>query len=348
VLSPKSSPRGKLLSQYVRARITRIDDSNMALFDRDWNNTLYYFVMDADERIYLRYGGRDARGSDVYLNLDSIELAMAKGLELHRRAQAGELKLPDPPKPLYPREIPMLFENTFQKGRCVECHLAGDYLLQQREREGTLDRMTQLFRWPDIRLIGIDLDVPKGLVVKNATGPVAAAGMLAGDRIDGIEGTPVHTFADLQYHYDKLPRAARQARFTVDRGGRAVELTVALPALWWVSDIRFRQMSVDPRAEFESRPLAADEKRRHGLNPEGFAGEVTSIGGFATMLKVHELRLGDIVYAVDRVETDEIANTPDLFIKLRKTAGDTVTVGVLRDGKRFDMSVRTQRMFFRK
>ncbi len=348
MLSPKSSPRGKLLAQYVRARITRIDDSNVALFDRDWNSTLYYFVLDADERIYLRYGGRDARSHDTYLNLASIELALAQGLELHRRATAGELKFPDPPKPLYPRDIPMLFENTSQRGRCVECHLAGDFMLQQRERDGTLDRPTHLFRFPDIRSLGIELDVPKGLVVKEATGAVAAAGMRAGDRIASLDAAPVHTFGDLQYRLDKTPRTAREIRMGVDRAGAAVDLAVALPERWWVSDIRFRQLSADPRAEFESRPLTAEEKRRHGLKDDGFAAEVTSIGGFATMLKVHELRTGDIVFSVDGVDRDEIANTPDLYIKLHRNAGDTVTVGVLRDAKRFEMPVRTQRMFFRK
>ena len=35
---------------------------------------------------------------------------------------------------------------------------------------------------------------------------------------------------------------------------------------------------------------------------------MTRIGGFAEMLKVHELKTGDVVYAVDGVEQDEIAN----------------------------------------
>ena len=92
VLSPTDSPRGKLLSQYVCARITRMDDIDIGLFERDWNNTLYYFMMNADEQIYMRYGGRDARSPDSYLNLSSLELALAKGLELHGQYQRGELK----------------------------------------------------------------------------------------------------------------------------------------------------------------------------------------------------------------------------------------------------------------
>ena len=72
------------------ARITRMDDIDIGLFDRDWNNTLYYFILNADEQIYMRYGGREARALDTYLNLNSLEVALEKGLELHRPVPAGQ------------------------------------------------------------------------------------------------------------------------------------------------------------------------------------------------------------------------------------------------------------------
>ena len=129
VLSPKSSPLGKLLDQYVCVRITRNDDADIALFERDWNNTLYYFVMNSDEQIYMRYGGRDARGPMTYLDLNSLELALQKGLELHAKYENGELKKTERPKPFFPREIPPLVERTFARNQCVECHLIGDFQL---------------------------------------------------------------------------------------------------------------------------------------------------------------------------------------------------------------------------
>src|SRR4051795_12074200 len=105
VLSPNNSKRGQLLKNYVCVRITHMDDSDIALFERDWNNTLYYFVMNADEQIYLRYGGRDARGPLTYLDFDSLELALKQGLELHKHYQNGELKKTDRPQPFFPRDI---------------------------------------------------------------------------------------------------------------------------------------------------------------------------------------------------------------------------------------------------
>ncbi len=335
------------MSQYVCVRIPRMDDVDIGLFDYDRNNTLYFFILNADEQIYMRYGGRDA-STDTYLHLSSLELALEQGLELHRRYLRGELPRQQRPQPLFPRQIPLLVERTLARNQCVECHLIGDYQNIHREREGTLDKLIHLYRSPDIQTLGIYLEVPLGLVVKEVRGAVQEAGMKPGDRITRWNGTPVWTFGDLQYYYDKVDRRAERIRVAVARGGEPVELEVALPPRWWWTDLGFRQSSVDPRVYFESRPLTAPEKRERGLQADGFASRVSSVDSVAAMLKSHELRAGDIICAVDGVERDEIAHTPELFIKLRKTAGQTVTLDLIRDGKRMQMPLRTLSMSFRK
>ena len=142
-------------------------------------------------------------------------------------------------------------------------------------------QLTHLYRSPDIKTIGISLDVPKGLVVKDATGAVAAAGMKPGDRIAAWNGVPVWTFGDVQYRYDKVDRRAKGLEITVDRSGQPVDLTVELPPRWWWTDLRFRQSSVDPRLDFEDRPLTGDEKQKLGLKPDGFASQVKYVSEFA-------------------------------------------------------------------
>lgn len=325
-----------------------MDDVNIGLFDRDWNNTIYYFILNADEQIYMRYGGRDARAPDTYLNLSSLELALQKGLELHHRYQQGELNKTERPRPLFPREIPLLVERTYARFACVECHLIGDFLNLQREREGRLDKLTHLYRSPDILTLGIQLDVPKGLVVKQARGSAEVSGIRPGDRIAELNGVPVWTFGDLQYRLDKVPRNAQQIRIGIERDGAALDLSITPPERWWWTDLTFRQSSVEPRVYFDSRPLSEGEKRKYGLERGGFASEVTHVDMFADLAKSHQLRLGDIVYGVDGVERDDTANIAELFIKLRKTAGDTVTLGVIRDGKRLQMKLKTYRLSFRK
>jgi hypothetical protein len=348
VLSPTDSPRGKLLSQYVCARIIRLDEVDLGLFDWDRHNTLYYFAMNADEQIYLRYGGRDSRAHDSYLSFESLELALAKGLELHSFYQAGKLPKQERGKAVFAREFPLLVERTLARNACVECHLVADYRNQHRELDGTIDRIRDLYRSPDLKKIGIHLDVLKGLVVKQAEGAVQQAGMLPGDRITALNGTAVWTFGDFQYYYDKVERRAGEVRITVERGGETAELTVALPAYWWLTDLTFRHWSIEPRMYFESRPLTETEKREHGLDPAGFASEVTTVESTAALLKSHELRKGDIIFGVDGVRLDEVANTADLYIRLRKTAGETYTLDVIRGGQRLQTPLKTYKMGFRK
>lgn len=348
MLSPKKSPLGQALSQYVLARIIRLDSVDLNLFEYDRNNTLYFFILNADEQIYLRYGGRDAQSPDTYLNLESIERAASKGLELHKLYQEGKLPKAEKPKPVFAKDYPLLVERTFAQNRCVECHLVGDFQNQHRELDGTLDKLRHLYRSPDIKTIGIHLDVPKGLAVKETKGAAAAAGMQAGDLITHVEGKPVYTFGDLQHEYDKLDRKSMKLKLGVEREAKAVELTLDLPRQWWMSDIRYRQMTIDPRTYFDSRPLTADEKRRHGLKESGFASEVKHVDMFAEITKSHTLKTGDVVFSVDGAESDDIADTAELFIKLRKKAGDEVRLGVIRDGKRMEMKLTTFRMAFRK
>ena len=80
MLSPKESPRGQLLQQYVRVRVVDMTGIDIGLYDYDRHFSIYYFAVSPDEQIYLRYGGRDARSADSYLDLDSISLALEAGL----------------------------------------------------------------------------------------------------------------------------------------------------------------------------------------------------------------------------------------------------------------------------
>ncbi len=59
---------------------------DIGLFDFDRHNALYYFIMNADEHIYMRYGGRDSESADAYLDLESLEVALEQGLEQGREA----------------------------------------------------------------------------------------------------------------------------------------------------------------------------------------------------------------------------------------------------------------------
>lgn len=348
MLSPKDSPLGKELTQYVCVRITRLDNIDVGLFEHDRNNAIYFYALNADEQIYLRYGGRDSASADTYLHADSLLLAVKQGLQLHRRYLAGDLPKTARAKPLMPREIPLLVKRTFDNGQCVECHLVQDFLNMHKELDGKLDPVRDLYKSPDIKTLGVFLDVPAGLLVREAKGAAIAGGMQAGDRITALNGTPVYTFGDLQYQYDRVNRQAAQVTMTVERAGKPVDLAIDLPTRWWWTDLRFRQSSIDPRLYFEDKPLTPEDKQRLGLNPKGFASEVKYVSDFAKVMQAHELKLGDVIVAVDGVEADPLAHTAELYLKLRKPVESAVTLDVLRAGQRIKMPLKSSRMAFRK
>jgi C-terminal processing protease CtpA/Prc len=69
---------------------------------------------------------------------------------------------------------------------------------------------------------------------------------------------------------------------------------------------------------------------------------------FAKIRKTHDLRIGDVIFAVNGVESDEFAHTAELFLKLRTKAGESSKLEVIRDGERITMPLRTYVLSFRK
>jgi len=234
------------MQKFVLARITTMAGIDIGLFDYDRHNSIYFFILNADEHIYLRYGGRDAEDAMTYLNLQSLELALKAGLDRHELYRQGKLAKQPRLAPFYPEQIALLKKNEIDRGRCVECHLIGDYLAQEAELAGRLDRPKMLYPSPDLKKLGIHLDVPSGLVIDKVEGAAEKAGLHAGDSIIAIDGVEVLTFGDLQYRFGKADRNARRIKLTIDREGGRRDLSVALPAEWWVTDTSYRFWSVEP------------------------------------------------------------------------------------------------------
>jgi len=78
-----------------------------------------------------------------------------------------------------------------EMNRCVGCHLIVDYQAVELEERGEFFKPSDISLSPGLKKIGIELDEPKGLVMKS--GP----GLKEGDLIAGLNESEVVTFADL-------------------------------------------------------------------------------------------------------------------------------------------------------
>lgn len=350
VYTPLDSKRGKLMSQYVCARITTMTGVNIAHFDRDWHNSLYYFIINADEEIYLRYGGRDEESATTYLNFESLELALEIGLDEHRRrSEDSEAVVKGPEKELVPSDYKLLKTNVIETGRCTECHLIADYSMQEKDLAGLLEPITDLYRSPDIKKLGLHLDIPKGLLLESTSGAAAEVGFQAGDTIIAFNGKRVLTFGDLQYQYDKVPRPnSTEVTLTVDRDGTEVEATIDLPFEWWKTGLEFRHWTPQPRLFFESTPLTRAEKAERNYPEDGFAARVDKIDIEAILSGYHGLEIGDIVLAVNRTAVDPLTTDLEDHFVLHYPPGSEVELTVLRGDDIVSVPLKTQQQNFRK
>lgn len=336
------------MSQYVTARITQMDGIDIGLYDYDRHNAVYYFIVNAEEQIYLRYGGRDEISPESYLNLESLELALKLGLEEHEKFKQGHLSAPEAATSYRPRDIALIKEEVTDRKRCVECHLIADYETQEKMELGTMNPIKDLFVSPDIKTIGIHLNVPKGLIVYRATGAVAAAGMQAGDLVTGINGTPVLTFGDLQYFYNKTDRSAKSITLDISRGGEPQTLEVSLPREWWWTDTYFRYWTAEAVVYFWTEPLSDDEKRELELPIDGFASRIVEVDPAAQVYMLHDMKEGDIVFEVDGQQSDPDTRYAERHIQLRKTVRDIMQVKYLRDGEVQEVKLYGHEQNFRK
>ena len=336
------------MEQYVLLRIMSLTGVDLNLFQFDRHNALYFFMMNADEHIYIRYGGRDAASATTYLDFDSLELALAQGLELHTRYQAGNFEPQERQEPLYPKDILTLKKSVIDNNRCVECHLVDDYLITEMETAGTLDKLQDMYASPDLHTLGIYLDIPRGLQIDRTERAATAAGLQRGDIITHLGNHAVYTFGDLQFRLDRVHRRSTELPIGINRDGSAMTVVMALPDQWWFTDLTHRYWSVDPLVFFNAERLSTEEKQTLDLPVDGFASRVIEVNINALLEGAHDLEEGDIIVAVDGVEQNIITQDLVTHIKLMHTAGNTKTLTILRGDEIQEMPLTSKRQRYRK
>src|SRR2546430_17501319 len=84
-------PRSTLFPYTTLFRSVRIAGLALRRFEFDHDLTWFVFLLNADETVYGRYGGRDATGAEARLSLKGLRDAMDPAPAAHRN--------PPPPRP---------------------------------------------------------------------------------------------------------------------------------------------------------------------------------------------------------------------------------------------------------
>ncbi len=317
----------------MRVRLVRITGVDLRLFEFDYDLTWAAFFLSPDEKIYGRFGGRDAGGPDGRLSLTGLRHAMLAALDAHQRKDG--VTVPRAGKPLLAEDYPAA--RRLSRGECIHCHQVNEFRREQRKEAGTW-RREELWVYPQPENVGLALEVDRGNRVRTVTpgSPADRAGLRAGDTLVQLNELPVASFADAQY---ALHRAPAQGKVSIawQRGKEKLSATLELAAGWRKTNLTWRPSLLDILTGITvyGEELTAAEKLKLGLTARRLAfRQQTPVHRHAQEAGVRE---GDIIIGIDGQSME--MTLPEFLAHVRRNhlVGDRITLNVIRGGKRLDL-----------
>jgi membrane-associated protease RseP (regulator of RpoE activity) len=309
--------------------LVRITGADLSLFEFDYDCAWYGFFLSADEVIYGRYGGRDAKSDDGRLSLAGLKYAAEKALAQHK-ARAGE-KPPARGKPVFVENFAAAKARKRQE--CIHCHQVNEFRRADEKAAGNWSR-DSLWVYPLPENVGITLEIDRGDVVQSvATNSLAAKiGMKTGDMVTKLNGYTVASLADAQYALHKGPKSGG-IPIEWKRGSDTVNGKLEVADGWRKTNITWRSslLEILPSLPVSGDDLTAAEKKALGL-PEARAAFRQDKFVHST-LKAVGLQKGDVIVGLDGKGIEGMMDDYLAFVRREHLVGDTVTLDVLRDGK---------------
>jgi len=107
----------------VLLRMTYLRGVNIGLFAYDFDQTWMAFFMDADLRIYCRYGSRDATSADAHNSAEGLLHSMKRVPAVHKEETANPKPAPMLPKltkqsvnwPVFPARVCLYLKNIYDQ-----------------------------------------------------------------------------------------------------------------------------------------------------------------------------------------------------------------------------------------
>lgn len=354
----------KSLSQFVCVRVVHTNGLDLSRFQFDYDQSWTAFFMNADGTIYGRYGTRSHQTESTDdVSLDGFVDSMQAVVALHNRFNEvkGSLaaKLGKPSEIARPEEFPKLkekFTSSLNYGpevarSCIHCHQVGEawrdlYWSAKKPMSAEL-----IFPYPHPKVLGLIMDPSKAAVVKSVVdGSIAdKAGFQAGDKLLELASQPLVSVADIQWVLHHCDNQAQSLSVKVARAGAEKSLELKLAANWKdASDISWRATSWGLRrmvtGGLKLDPLSAQDRKQLGLDDKAVGLKVKHVGQFGehAAAKRAGVKQDDILVSVDGLQKPMTES--DLFAHLlrNKKPGDTVEIGLLREGKNVKLELPIQ------
>jgi serine protease Do len=313
--------------------LTRIDNADLNLFEFDYDLTFMVFFLNAEEKVYARYGGRDSENADRRQSLAGLLYTMNSVLQMHEREDKSFA-----PKS---QETPKLLRDLGRRpgGRCMHCHEVKEVLHDRLEKAGQGSR-EQAYRYPPPDNLGFVLEVDRGNVVREVKdGSVAAkAGLKPGDVVRQLGGVPVHSFGDAQFALDRAPKTGT-IEIAWQRGEERLQEKLELAPGWRKTDVSWRPSIryLVPYARLYGAELTAEEKKALDLPQQQLAFRQKDI--VPPQAADAGIRPGDIILGLDGHRLETNVDGFIHFVRSHYLIGDQAKVNLIRDGKRLDLTM---------
>jgi predicted metalloprotease with PDZ domain len=317
---------------------------NINLFQFEGDLTFMAFFMNANDRFYARYGGRDDFDAETCLTKESMLRVMEQVLELHRagKVQAGRYEPKGEPART-PEDIPPMNAMIAKRNenKCIHCH---DVKVTELRHLQSLDKFSRemVFTYPMPSAVGLKMDSREQnrVLAVTSDSPAARAGLRPGDAIVSADGQRVLTQADLSRVFELTPQQSKLP-LEIRRDGKSAPVTLQLSGDWrrgrepaWRESLHV----AGPNAGFWGEKVKPDERKKLGLAADTMAVKVTFIWGDYT--KQAGLKVGDTVVALDGRRDDWRINQLHAHLNLNRNYGETVPLVVHRGGKEETLSMK--------
>lgn len=324
----------------------------------DFDLTFSVLFMNADGRIYHRYGSRDHRSSDARLNFESFDRVAATALEAHRahgteRTGAPSSSGDEPSAKRKKRTIwdyeP--FAKRASRDRCIHCHSIFPAKREVEQAAGTW-APDQIWVYPDPKRIGIELSPvePRRVIRVFSDSPAAVIGLRRGDVLRKLGGVAVASVADVQAVLDSIPYSGgrlsleyqRSAERKVGPSETVPSPPLRLPEGWRrASPLEFSwrpsKWTLTPQPGFGGKFLTAEERSAKGIeSPLGYV--VTYIVNWGPRAHVGRavikagLRKGDIVTSINDRTDFASPDHVHAWVRLSCRVGEELRLKIWRDG----------------
>lgn len=323
----------ELEQKFVRLRIINMADVDVGLFDFDFDTTFAVLVLNKDGQVISRYGGRDAKSPESFINKPSLHTALTRSLDLHEKSKTGSIKLPAALKSRQAQSYPFVANVA---ARCVHCHDVASAQAMEKFKFADFDLSKDIWIYPEPISLGLDLDPNDGATLISTSGSAKEAGLAASDRILSFNNVAVSTFTDIQYQLHRIPNDTKSIELIVE--GKK-PLSLKLQDNWKHSDITWRRLGIriSPSAGFGGTPLDKKKKVALKLPEDGFATSVSFID-FSKPAN-SPLEKDDIIVSVNGIKKSDLTKHAALYISLTHKLGEVLTLEVIRQGELKNISL---------